>query len=465
MNYFKYKVYIFIFLLGIFHAAHSVNIENKTLAKKLQSQRSELTTLFSEPNDRKIFKEIIKYINLAASGSKIHMSFYKIDDSKVIAALTLAAKRDVEIHLIVDDSKDNDVIRKQTLAICKGLDSSCIYTCEGSCLGYKYPTTNRGIMHQKFLLFSKLNDGSKNIILQTSSNLYGKSSRRFQDLIIIKNNQKLYNDYFHHFFVMKNEDAKAYIFKQDNKEESIKVYFSPNHNFGKKDDIVINILNKVKCNKNSMIKVGMAYFHSSRKNVAKKLISLSEEGCDIKVITGIKWGSSKYLSPGDKVIEILKDKLIKYETALHSKFIIIDAIIDRKEKKIVLAGTHNLSKTAMHLNDETMLLIENDKVFTDYLNYWHKIKNYRSKASRDRQRKVDLYHIVNALKVQYKNTQHKERKLSNLVTRKYLYTLPVDPINNSIFYYHYKSNKVKFSVCASRMETTEKKYCLVRKWK
>ena len=343
----------------------------------------------------------------------------------------------------------------------------------------------------------------KDVVFQSSSNLYTNSITRFQDLVIIPYDTTLYNAYLNHFIKMKGEDADNYVFTVQKGISGVEAYFFP-----KKEgsDPIIDVLDEVDCSENGKINVAMAYFYDyGRDTVATKLNLLSEQGCDVKVITAIDWSDGKYLSPGFNIIEILKTSLVKAENTLHSKFMIIDAKMNNVRKKVVIAGSHNYTSSALRQNDETFIRIEDDSIYDAYLNFWNQINDYTSVNSRNRARKVDLHHIADGLKKHYvvnnsytqpENSESDcstgdtgsgssgsecgsgddwaiDSDLRDLILDGTLWTLPVDPVNNSEYYYYYEPwnggasqdnhhRGWKYSLCVSKMEESEDEYCIKR---
>jgi len=468
----------------------------------------ELSTVFSSPNSKNIFDKVKEYIYMATPQSTIKMSYYLLGEATILDALIVAKNRGVDIEIIVDgrnrDTTNESLLDTATL-ICLDGSSDCVHICElnngvndgeGSCLGTFNDGDYKGINHNKFILFENLSNGMKNVVFQSSSNLYENSVKRFQDLVIVPYDTTLYNGYLNHFNKMKGEDAENYVFETTKGVTNVEAFFFP-----KKEgsDPVIDILDEIDCSEPGKINIAMAYFYDYKRDaIATKLRALSDEGCEVKVIIGITWGDGHYNSPGFKITEILKGLLIKAENALHSKFMIIDAKMSGERKKVVVAGSHNYTFSALRQNDETFVRIDDDDIYEAYLNFWNQINDYDSIASRDRARKVGLHHIADGLKQHYaiynSYTQPENidkdcstgnngtecgsgddwapnSDLRDLVSEEILWSLPVDPINDSTYYYYYEiwnggaeqgdhHAGWKYTLCASKMEATNESYCI-----
>jgi len=147
-------------------------------------------------------------------------------------------------------------------------------------------------------------------------------------------------------------------------------------------DPVLDILDGVECDDDSLIRVAHSRFEAQRSNVAKRLRTLAEHGCDVHVIARSEPGKR---SPGTSVVDELEDLItvLPYKgpelrgrrNALHTKLILIKARYRGSEEPhhIVLTGSHNLSITSLRLNDEVLLRIDDEAVFDSYAGFWESI--------------------------------------------------------------------------------------------
>jgi hypothetical protein len=335
-------------------------ISNKTEYSHFMLNRNfseqKIETVFSTPKSNIIFNKIVEAIDLAAPRSDIYMAFYKLKDTKVKKALLRAKKRDVLIYLLVDKNETNDDIRKtfgNNITPCK----------EGGCI------SDEGIMHQKFMLISQMSNGIKNAVFQTSSNLYAKSKKRYQDLIISQNDSMLYDYYKSHFELMKNNVANNIPdLAFSNENSPFKINFLP-----KDDKSILEILNRIDsspsiCN----IHIAMAFF--SKSDIARKLVELTtEKDCKISVIDGNFSEDHQ-----EKIEKILKNNIEDYRIVenhkLHTKITLIDAEIEGELKKIVITGTANYTGPSRTKNDETIVEIDDEIIYSKYLDFWKRIK-------------------------------------------------------------------------------------------
>jgi phosphatidylserine/phosphatidylglycerophosphate/cardiolipin synthase-like enzyme len=94
-------------------------------------------------------------------------------------------------------------------------------------------------------------------------------------------------------------------------------------------------------------------YYFTNEKIALSLIAAKNRG--VKVYTLIENNEGV-----DKIYKLLNEnnisiKIDKRETLIHSKFIVID-------KKIVIIGSHNLTKTAMEKNREVSIIVKNEEI-------------------------------------------------------------------------------------------------------
>jgi phosphatidylserine/phosphatidylglycerophosphate/cardiolipin synthase-like enzyme len=149
-------------------------------------------------------------------------------------------------------------------------------------------------------------------------------------------------------------------------------------------DPVKKMLERVSCQlPDSRVRVSAAQF--TRAGVASRLRDLAKQGCDVKVITRFdgrlhsptksaqrKLGRNMVILPFDG-----KTPDLKSTNSIHTKMMMIDASVDGSSEKraFVLTGSHNLDFFSLHTNDETMLIIEDRRVYEAYFDFWNRLLN------------------------------------------------------------------------------------------
>ena len=362
------------------------------------SQAAELEPIFNTPGfDGKVITtvedKLIAMTRQASPGSSIRAALYEVDRVPIAQALIEASKRGVNVELVLDGGNlinknipghaINQIVNELQCAP----GEECIKFCKGplspliKLTGLKkaYPLGNscRGLIinHNKLFLFSELNDGSKYVIAQTSSNMAENMLNMYNDLILIKNDAKFFQGFNEYWAKLKENHTiffKDSFHNLESADKTVKAYFFPRMTGS---DPVLSLLKRVNCKlPGSSIRVLQSAF--TRKNVAQEMKKLESEGCSLQVITRIDPIAS---SPGKGVAQVLGSSMVvlafngngpeeRQPNSSHTKLVLINASIDNSPEKIgvVLTGSHNLDLFSLRTNDETLLEIRNQDVFEKY---------------------------------------------------------------------------------------------------
>jgi hypothetical protein len=341
--------------------------------------------------------KLVDLVDRAAVGSEIHISLFEMTRTPVVKALIRASQRGVDVHLVLDGSNYFDQRKKVGNGIDLLLNGSdetgrlqcqtepCVRFCTGplhiKLHGKTFGGSCNGLIinHNKFFLFSRLTDGSENVVVQTSSNLEDLQLHQYQDMAIIRGDRALYDGYLD-YWQMQNRDRTHIRPHGDIKGDGpVTARFFPRII---DRDPVMKALRRVSCEPvGSMIRVAEADFN--RLNVAASLRDLAKQGCDVKVITRIDpemfspaVGIAKRLGP-DLMILPFRGNTKEYQAtnSIHTKIILIDAALDgsTERRPLVITGSHNLDFFSLHTNDETLLEIEDAAVFDAYLGFWNRL--------------------------------------------------------------------------------------------
>jgi len=353
------------------------NIDNKYFSTRddspfeyyslLELPKQRIEILFSEPGSEIIHERIKEYIDLAIPGSEIYMEYYKIDDNQnIISALNKAEKRGVKIDIILDKNVDDKLFSSQIIT--KKCSYGCIYGKDDS---------KKVITHQKTILFSHLANGDTNVILQSSSNLHSSAIKRYQDLMIVKNNSSMYTAYFNNHSTLKSfQKNNKYVENRNNfttvGEAKISTYFLPkilaDGSIDTSDNIVLDEINEIDPEADN------CEIHIAVPNLtmpANELRELYSGGCNINILTNKHY---KY-SAISKLRENLGNNFYEDNKTLifHTKML----LVKYGNKKIVYRGSANMVRKSMHYNDETFIKIEDDNIYDQYLYFWEKMEKQK----------------------------------------------------------------------------------------
>ncbi len=333
----------------------------------------------------------LQLLDKAIPGSEVLLNIYGLRMPNIAKALVKAQARGVSIGIILrefDDqnSADSLAILKQGTeglpAIGKCSFGDCLKVCGFGCSA---PAFN----HNKFMLFSELSDGTKDVSIHTSNNFWPTERNNFNDFLIIKNNKDLFQSLKKYWLTL----------RQGHKNPKLPLTIAKNidlHTFPQRFirpfSPVKALLKSIKCIPGSTVHLAISRFTDPRAELADDLMDLSKAGCDVKVMIKNDVGLEKVGpisvvgdSPGKKVITKLGHLLYLFpyeegqngrphqegdpiQNALHSKIILINAPIGNSSVpvKMVVVGTHNLDVPSLKLNNEILLQIQDEKLFNAY---------------------------------------------------------------------------------------------------
>lgn len=367
--------------------------------------KAQIETVFNTPGfygqrTTTLEDKLIEMIKSSVTGSKIRIALYTLDRTVVAQELVHASQRGVDVQIVLDGG---NAIRSQQVGhainvlvegfngnsglICANGESDCIKFCSGPLAPILKPfkikknfivgESCRGLIsnHNKLFLFTELNDGSKNIVAQTSANMTAGQLKMYNDLIIIKNDEIFFNHLYNYWQKLKKDNTQ--LFKKSfptisEDEKYLTAYFFPRPTAR---DPIKALLRRVNCHlPDSIIRVSHSSF--SRHKVAYELKRLKEAGCKVEVIARI---DPKQHSPSKKVKKALAESIVllpydgqhpdqQSENSIHTKIVTINAAIDNSPEKIkvVLTGSYNLDIISLRANDETLIEVRDDEIYEHY---------------------------------------------------------------------------------------------------
>ncbi|WMI68152.1 phosphatidylserine/phosphatidylglycerophosphate/cardiolipin synthase family protein [Mangrovimonas sp. YM274] len=322
-----------------------------------------------------ILNRLIQLVDAAPQNSTIHISISAFQYTPLINALLRADNKGVAVSIIIDYSLETGQTNNLNAInlLRDGFSSNSKVT---------LLTNDSGaiaINHNKFALFSKVNtvDGEKeNVVFQTSHNFAEASTKKAQDAVIFSN-EDLYSSFLNYWDDMKSLAVSGMVnyYYREFISEDINAYFFPKRREGEfyGEDTIIEILDDIQNPENATIKIGMSIWTDSRIAIVAKLSELIDEGATVEVIVKPSVGDNVF----NALLELeAKGAFIKAfsNTNIHSKYMIIDADWQGTHRKIVVTGSHNYSQNALRYNNETLLLIKDDLIFSEYDTNFNQLK-------------------------------------------------------------------------------------------
>jgi len=320
--------------------------------------------LFSNPvgrAPRQILTHVIQTIRSTPPGEKIRIAVWNFDDRPTADALVKAFQRGVTVQLVVAGSVDSASFRSVAAVLNeRPHDVSFALKCRGAC------RSSRKVMHSKIFLFSRAGR-ARNISMFGSSNLTTPAgNRQWNDLVTVSN-QALY-DFFTQTFIEYALDTpvdRPYVREDVGR---YRVYLYPS---GPDENPVFDELGHVECTgalgmpgARTRIRIAVAgWFDAYGERIARRVRSLWEQGCDVKIITtlagrGVNRTLKSARGRGPVPIRQLEEDRNGDGTAeryLHMKAIAITGVFDGDPRaKVVITGSPNWSTTAS-TSDEVLV--------------------------------------------------------------------------------------------------------------
>lgn len=337
-------------------------------------------TYFTRPQpgepDETVEQSIVDLIDGAPSDATVRAAFYTFGREHVAEAFADAHERGVDVRIVLGNTSThpngNDwsavtILRDRLgdrLTICEDGQS------EGGCMG-------ENIQHNKFVTFSEIADGSRDVVLQTSANLTEFQLSQFNNLVLLHDDAALYEVFVSYWQDLQRDELNLTYDRHERGDSGTKAYFFPLSS----GDPILDALESVDCSEGADIYVAMAFFTNSRSDVAEELRSMDEAGCGIHVVLRER---PEISSPGIQIMGNLENGDIDIgifpdgdEIQLHSKYMLVDGAYgpDQESQRILWTGSHNFTVSALRYNDEAILKIRDDDVFDAYLDDWHHLRD------------------------------------------------------------------------------------------
>ncbi|MGH8876772.1 MAG: phospholipase D-like domain-containing protein, partial [Stackebrandtia sp.] len=103
--------------------------------------------------------------------------------------------------------------------------------------------------------------------------------------------------------------------------------------------------------------------------VRTRLIELQNLGCDVKVVVGNPQDEQWMQQPVSGVGQLKAGKVVSFDLN-HNKLAVVDAEYAGEWRKLVFAGSHNLSDNALRNSNDVMLRLINPEVTDVYIEYF-----------------------------------------------------------------------------------------------
>lgn len=340
------------------------------------------TILFTEFNENResdltIQNKAIDLLNNTPAGATVRVSIHNLTRVDVSNALIDAYKRGVDIKII--SRRENSAVNYLLTQIPK----ENIIINNGGAHG---PRGN----HNKFMIISPWVNDKEYVIFQTTASFTAIQTRQENDAIIIYNDESLFNAYLNYWNDMSNNVWDLGYYREINTTSGIRLYFFPHYEADGRTgegDPIVDVLNTliyklgydvVDVNNNKLtlnqtvsgdfapeditIRIAMSIWTTQRRAIARYIIALHELGADVKLLID-------HTSTSNSLITMFEEAEIPFAglSSLHSKQMLISFPTNNY---LVFTGTANFTRPALRHRDETILLINNNVIFEQYITNW-----------------------------------------------------------------------------------------------
>lgn len=332
--------------------------------------------VFNDPvggDPRAIVRQICSLVRQAPAGSRIRIAHFVVSGdagADFAAELVAAHRRGVDVQLVLDGWQD-DTPAAESLRAALGTDESrdsWLHVCsrvspEGntsSCIATKG-------QHNKFYLFSRTG-GARDVVVQSSANFTDLNSQTYwNNATTLVGNKKLYrayNDYFEDLAAERATDDYYRTVSTGMRGGTVRAYFFPRA----EGDHVLEILDRVGCRGGTKLQIGMSEIDAYRVGIAHRLVELSGQGCEVRVVHGLVDQEVLDTLAADPRIEV---RALEVSNALpgriHSKYFLVDGEYDgRRDARWVFTGSPNWNHTSLRRNDEAMIQTNIGTVYEAY---------------------------------------------------------------------------------------------------
>ncbi|MBB6612832.1 hypothetical protein H7F15_17455 [Pontibacter sp. Tf4] len=328
-----------------------------------------------------ILDRLIALINATPEGETIHLNIFLFNYQPLVQAVKTASERGVIMNVMMDLSREES---HDTNPLVYHDLKRTVEAKKGKVITIVNDASTTAINHNKFVIFTKVkttNGDVPNVVFQTSHNFTEADARKFQDAIMLTHTglYDAYKTYWADMQAKATAGMKDYYYKEyTDAGTGITAYFMPKRRNGTAygEDTIIEFLNSIQDPATATIKIGMSDWTNTRLNIVQKLAELQTKGAKIEVVVKDKIDDSIMTGLRDmqkkgaylKVYDISKANI-------HSKFLLIEGNWQGNgNAKVLITGSHNFTQNALRNNNETMVLLKNHALFTNYSAYFERLK-------------------------------------------------------------------------------------------
>jgi len=372
MPLFRYLPLLFVSLLP---AALDSQPVARALALELPVVRfSDPARLADDLPDYRLLQMAENLIEAVPAGDTIYLSMFKFDEPFLAEALIQAQERGVVVNLILDDGKTSDETNEDIMELLEGRLQRTLF--------FRNDISKKAIFHNKFMLFSSLmtNQGLiEGVVLQTSSNFQQKDTEKWQDLLLVRH-PELYDTYCDYWRSIEalgvGGSFEPYAFRHHRTaDDRFHVFFLPMRQEGEKmeEDLLVNLLDRIQDPRSTHIRLAMSKWDEDRDDLIDRFKTLAKKGAVVEILLD-KNVEKDVKEDLEKTEEIILVRLVEKGVRLHSKFFLIETTLEGRPRRFVFTGSQNFTTRSLNKNFETVLMIEDDGLYRQYLDGYQRLR-------------------------------------------------------------------------------------------
>lgn len=337
----------------------------------------------------------VALINATPSGERIRFAFRDFNRPPVVNALLAAKARSVDVRGVVDGGERNRPVLqplKQALGanlVFCGSDLTPPFRLN-SCLANdpSYSEDGKSLQHNKFMTFSRLDDGRENVVLETSMNFFGPSQLTyFNDAVEISGDAKLEDAYDAWVADMMVQDGlrtndRYTGHRAESTDGRVMMLPSPRWQENlREDDTIAEQLDRYDCTGGGSIVAANQAFRSERAIIADTLAAREREGCQVSVVYSLADADivAALAAAGIDAVPLFWNAQTGPASLphvrVHSKLWLVDAKLRETgaRTRVVYAGSSNWRGDEQY-SDDLLLRVQEPSVYDAYRAFWQQIR-------------------------------------------------------------------------------------------
>jgi phosphatidylserine/phosphatidylglycerophosphate/cardiolipin synthase-like enzyme len=351
---------------------------------------------FNNPNgDRAAQKAIEDVVYQAVEhtrkGDEIRISLFSFDRQRMADALIRAFRRGVAVQLLLNQHQTTKVMKQIRGVIGSNrARRSFIYQCERGCRGGSF-------LHSKFYLFSRSGEATDVTMVGSNNFTTNAQVHQWNDLLVLNDRPNIYAAFKKTFEEMKLDQKATPLYRRYQISPTTVLHVFPFHNATPKNDPLMKILSEVHCrqaargygtNGRTRIRIDQHRIGGERGAwIARRLVQLWGQGCDIKVMHGsvdepvkkaFRTRTKRGLVPvRANGFDYDRDGFL--DTYTHHKYMTISGNYgDNRSTDLVMTGSSNWAGIGV-TGDEVVFLTESTRYRRQYERNWNYIWNHGSR--------------------------------------------------------------------------------------